>query len=75
MYDNVCIMPACVKHIDIRHHACKEQVQLGTIAYTLCPSLISIAHWWTKVVPRTALDSQKGGHGFAAYHATYSHMV
>ena len=40
---NVDMMPARVAHIDNRHHAHKEQVQLGTVAYTFCPSLTSSA--------------------------------
>ena len=33
---NVDMMNAGVEHIDKRHHACKEQVQLGTVAYMFC---------------------------------------
>ena len=56
---NVDMMPACVKHIDSRHHACKEQVMLGNVAFTFYPSLTNIADCLPKAVYRAVLKSQK----------------
>ena len=60
---NVDMMPSRVKHIDNRHHACKEQVQLGNVAYSFCPSLTNLADCLTKAVPRAALESQRSAMG------------
>ena len=51
---NVDMMPSRVKHIDNRHHAMKEQVQLGNVAYAFCTSLTNIADCLTKAVPGAA---------------------
>ena len=60
---NVDMMPSRVKHIDNRHHAMKEQVQLGNVAYAFCTSLTNIADCLTKAVPRAALESQRNAMG------------
>ena len=60
---NVDMMPSRVKHIDNMHHACKEQVQLGNVAYEFCPSLSNIADCLTKAVPRAALEFQRNAMG------------
>ena len=56
---NVDMIPSRVKHIGNRHHACKEQVVLGNVAYTFCPSLTNVADCLAKAVPRAALESQR----------------
>ena len=60
---NVDMMPSRVQHIDNRHHACKEQVQLGNVTYAFCTSLNNIADCLTKAVPRAALESQRSAMG------------
>jgi hypothetical protein len=60
---NVDMMPSRVKHIDNRHHACKEQVQLGNVSYSFCSSSLNIADCLTKAVPRAALELQRASMG------------
>ena len=35
---NTNMMASRVKRIDNRHHQCREQIELGTVAYIYCPS-------------------------------------
>ena len=57
------MMPSRVKHIDNRHHACKEQVQLGNVSYSFCTSAFNIADCLKKAVPRAALGTQRAAMG------------
>ena len=47
-----------VKHIDNRHHQCREEVECGTITYEYCPSSEHLADCLTKPPPRAALEYQ-----------------
>ena len=57
------MMPARVKHIDKTHHACKEQVQLGTTAHAFCPPLNYIVDCLNKADPCAALQSERAAMG------------
>ena len=69
MSSNMSIASPClttrrgVKHIDNRHHACKEQVQLGNVSYKFCASATNIADCLTKAIPRAALEFQRASMG------------
>ena len=60
---NIDMMSSRVKHIDNRHHACKEQVQLGNVSYMYCASAGNISDCLTKAVPRAALEFQRASMG------------
>ncbi len=60
---NIDMMSSRVKHIDNRHHACKEQVQLGNVSYKFCASATNISDCLTKAVPRAALEFQRASMG------------
>jgi hypothetical protein len=44
-----------IKHIDNRHHQCREQVELGTVIYAHCASKDNLADCLTKPLPRASL--------------------
>ena len=46
-----------IKHIDNRHHQCREQVELGTITYEHCSSKDNLADCLTKPLPRSSLSA------------------
>ena len=48
-----------VKHIDNRHHQCREEVERGTISYEYCSSSDNLADCLTKTLPPAALESQR----------------
>ena len=48
-----------VKHIDNRHHQCREEVERGTVSYEYCSSSENLADCLTKPLPRAALESQR----------------
>ena len=41
---NVDMLHSRVEYIDNRHHACKQQVQLGNVAYSFCTSSTNITN-------------------------------
>ena len=56
---NTNMMSSCVKHIDNRHHQCKEQIELGTVAYVHCPPAQNLADCLIKALPKAALEYQR----------------
>ena len=65
---NIDMMSSRVKHIDNRHHACKEQVKLGNVSYEFCASTTNIADRLTKAIPRAALEFQRSAMGLRPPH-------
>ena len=45
-----------IKHVDNRHHQCREQVELGTVTYEHCSSKNNLADCLTKPLPRVSLS-------------------
>jgi len=43
------------KHIDVKYHFTKEQVELGTVTFDYIPSNKNLADLFTKPLPRDAL--------------------
>ena len=67
---NVDMMSSRVNHIDNRHHACKEQVKLGSVSYKFCTSKTNIADCLTKAVPRAASEFQRAAMGLRPLNLT-----
>ena len=70
LLDNVDMMSSRVRHIDNRHHACKEQVTLGNVSYKFCASATNIADCLTKAIPRAAQEFQREAMGLKPLHIT-----
>ena len=60
---NTNMMSSRVKHIENRHHQCREQIELGTVSYVYCPSAENLADCLTKALPKAALEYQRHSMG------------
>ena len=54
-----------IKHIDNRHHQCREQVEMGTVVYAHCASKDNLADCLTKPLPRASLLVHTAAMGLA----------
>ena len=52
---NTDLQSSRVKHIDNRHHQCREQIELGTVVYEYCASSSNLADCLTKPLSRAPL--------------------
>ena len=54
---NTNVQSSRVKHIDNRHHQCREQIEVGTVVYECCSSADNLADCLTKPLPRASLGT------------------